>query len=90
MRRVPGLGPKKAAALHRDGQFEQAEAAYRELLKRNPQDVAVLRLLGLLAIDTGHFRNAAEVLDHALAALLEKGSKASGTARPRALNDPDG
>jgi tetratricopeptide (TPR) repeat protein len=55
-----------AATLHRDGQFEQAEAAYRDLLKRNPQDVAVLRLLGLLAIDTGHFRNAATLLKQAV------------------------
>ena len=55
-----------AATLHRDGQFEQAETAYRELLKRNPQDVSVLRLLGLLAIDTGHFRNAATLLKQAV------------------------
>lgn len=34
-------------------------------------------------IRSGHFRDAAEVLDHALAALLEKESKGSGTAKPR-------
>ena len=55
-----------AATLHRDGRFEQAEEAYRDLLKRNPQDVSVLRLLGLLAIDTGHFRNAASLLKKAV------------------------
>ncbi len=55
-----------AAELHRVGRFEQAEAVYRDLLRRNPQDVSVLRLLGLLAIDTGHYRNAATLLKKAV------------------------
>ena len=56
----------EAAEFHRDGQFEQAEANYRELLQQNPDDVSVLRLFGLLALDAGKYGNAATFLRQAV------------------------
>ena len=56
----------QAAEHHRDGRFEQAEAIYRELLQQNADDVSVLRLFGVLAIDAGNYRNAATLLQRAV------------------------
>lgn len=56
----------QAASLHRDGRFDQAEAIYRELLQRDPDDASVLRLFGVLALDSGHYRNAATLLQRAV------------------------
>jgi len=56
----------QAATLHRDGRFDEAEEIYRELLRKNPEDVSVLRLFGLLALDAGHYRNAALMLKKAV------------------------
>jgi tetratricopeptide (TPR) repeat protein len=56
----------EAATLHRDGRFDEAEEIYRELLKRSPEDVSVLRLFGLLALDAGHYRSAAQMLKKAV------------------------
>ena len=56
----------QAAEHHRAGQFEQAEAIYRELLRQDPDDVTVSRLFGLLALDAGNYRNAAVLLRQAV------------------------
>jgi tetratricopeptide (TPR) repeat protein len=56
----------KAAEHHRAGQFEQAEAIYRELLRQDPDDVTVSRLFGVLALDAGNYRNAAVLLRQAV------------------------
>ena len=56
----------EAAEQHRLRRFEEAEAIYRELLRSDPDDVTVLRLFGVLAIDAAHFRNAALLLRRAV------------------------
>jgi tetratricopeptide (TPR) repeat protein len=56
----------EAATLHRDGRFDEAEDIYRALLMKSPEDVSVLRLFGLLALDAGHYRNAAAMLKKAV------------------------
>ena len=56
----------KATEHHRAGQFEQAEAIYRELLRQDPDDVTVSRLFGVLALDAGNYRNAAVLLRQAV------------------------
>ena len=56
----------KAAEHHRAGQFEEAEAIYRELLRQDPDDVTVSRLFGVLALDAGNYRNAAVLLRQAV------------------------
>ncbi len=44
---------EKAMALHQQGRLAEAEDAYLALLRRAPQDVRVLHLLGLLAAQMG-------------------------------------
>ena len=45
----------KAAEHQLAGRLEQAEAAYREILRRDPQNIEALRLLALIAMQTEHF-----------------------------------
>ena len=55
-----------AAELHRNGDLERAEAIYRDLLRQDPDDITVLRLSGLLALDAGNYRSAALLLEKAV------------------------
>ena len=48
-------------------------------IQLNPEQVRIIEQ----EIRSGHFRDAAEVLDHALSALLEKESKSQTPAKPR-------
>jgi len=56
----------KAAEHHRAGRLEEAEAAYREVLQRNPRNLEALRLLALIAISTEHYGQAVQLLKRAL------------------------
>jgi tetratricopeptide (TPR) repeat protein len=56
----------EAAEHHRAGRLEAAEIIYRDLLRQNPDDMTALRRLGLLAIETGHPRDAARLLRRAV------------------------
>ena len=56
----------EAAEHHRLRRFEQAEAIYRELLREDRDNVTLLRMYGLLAIDAGHYRNAVLLLRRAV------------------------
>jgi len=51
-----------AIALHQSGQTEDAEKAYRKVLRRNAVHPDGLRLLGALYLQTGRIRQAAEIL----------------------------
>ncbi len=67
LRTHPGMQRlAQAAELHRAGQLERAEAIYRELLRQDPDDVTVMRLCGMLALDNGNYRNAAVLLRRAV------------------------
>ena len=56
----------EAAEHHRLRRFEQAETIYRELLREDRDNVTLLRMYGLLAIDAGHYRNAVLLLRRAV------------------------
>jgi Flp pilus assembly protein TadD len=57
----------EAGRLERDGKFDAAEALYLRLLKRRPNDVAALNLLGLLCHRRGQHEEAAKLIHRALA-----------------------
>ena len=52
----------KAATHQRAGRLEQAEAAYREILRRDPRNIEALRLLALIAMQTEHYGQAEQLL----------------------------
>lgn len=65
------LNPEKgrlaeAARLHRSGRVEEAERLYRRVLRDNPENVTALRLLGVIAMQSGHPDNALELLSRAV------------------------
>jgi tetratricopeptide (TPR) repeat protein len=57
-----------AVAHHQDGRLEDAEAAYKAVLKLAPAFAGVLHNLGVLAAETGRPREAIGYLDRAIAA----------------------
>jgi len=62
--------PTIAAALehHRAGRLGEAEAGYRVVLERDPQNPDANNLLGMLALDTGHPEDAVGLFERAVAA----------------------
>ncbi len=56
----------QAAAHQRAGRLEQAEAAYREILRRDPRNIEALRLLALIAMQTEHYGQAEKLLARAV------------------------
>jgi Flp pilus assembly protein TadD len=62
VRALTGLG----LAHHRGGEYTQAVLAYKEALKLFPDDLTVLRLLGLSYAKMEKFTLAQEVFEHAL------------------------
>jgi predicted O-linked N-acetylglucosamine transferase (SPINDLY family) len=50
-----------AVEQHRSGRLSEAEAAYRQILSRNPNHVESLYLLGLLAVQLGRLDTAVEL-----------------------------
>ena len=57
---------KRALALHRQGQLQQAEAIYRQLGAANPQHVGVAHMLGLALLQQGMTSPAVEQLQRAI------------------------
>ena len=57
---------EKAAALHQQGQFGQAEAIYQKILNIEPKNVLALHLMGLVALQTGHHKNAVDKISQAI------------------------
>lgn len=51
---------------HQAGQFQSAEAAYRQILEKEPLHAEVWHLLGLLCTQTGRHDQAVECISHAL------------------------
>src|SRR6516164_9191205 len=47
---------------HRAGQWQQAEALYRQILQQDPSQVDALHLLGLIAGQSGRYAQAADYL----------------------------
>ena len=57
----------QAQALHHGGRLAQAEAVYREVLRRSPRHVDALHSLGMLALQAGHAQAGADLIAQALA-----------------------
>jgi protein O-GlcNAc transferase len=51
---------------HQAGRFPDAEAAYRQILARDPNDAEALHLLGMLAKQAGQFETAIQLLRQAI------------------------
>ncbi len=56
----------KAVQLHVGGRWEQADAAYRALLKANPSQAVVWQNLGRLLLENGYFPDAMDAIGKAL------------------------
>lgn len=56
-----------ALALHQDGQIDQAEAFYRQIIASEPGNHDALHLLGMAAHQRGRHREAAELIGAAIA-----------------------
>src|SRR5688572_232278 len=52
---------------HRAGRLDQAEAAYRSVLKRYPQHPDAIHLIGMVEYARGHLDRALELVDRAIA-----------------------
>ena len=52
---------------HKAGRLEEAEAAYRELLAREPEHADALHWLGVMAYQLGQHETAVELIGRALA-----------------------
>jgi len=52
----------EAAEHQRAGRLDQAEATYREILRRDPRNIEALRLLALIAMQTEHYGQAEQLL----------------------------
>jgi len=77
--------------LHRAGRFEDAQAAYRTVLEREPENADVLHLLGLIAYQTGKFPVAAEFIDRAIAIRPDEAKFHSNRGNvAKAMGDGDG
>ena len=61
---LPNL--QNAIALHQQGQIGQAEAIYLQLLQIDSRNADVLHLLGVIAIQTGQYIGAVEMIDKAI------------------------
>ncbi len=57
-----------AARDHNAGNFAAADAQYRDVLQRDPENPNALHLLGLLALQTSQFQAAAELIGRAIIA----------------------
>jgi tetratricopeptide (TPR) repeat protein len=57
----------QALALHREGQFEEAEKAYKRVLLAKPNHADALQLMGTIAIQTGRMQRGAELIGKSLA-----------------------
>ncbi len=56
-----------ALELHRAGRLAEAEQGYRRILQREPEHADSLHLLGVVALQTGHFGIALDLVQRAIA-----------------------
>jgi predicted O-linked N-acetylglucosamine transferase (SPINDLY family) len=65
---ISSSGPslQQALALHRRGDFQQAEAIYLKLLTINPANSEALQLLGAIALEKGNNQDALELISLAI------------------------
>ena len=63
-----------AVQLHRQGQLDQAELIYRQILDEMPTHADSLHLLGVVAHQRGHFKRAAQLMQRAVALSPEAGA----------------
>jgi predicted O-linked N-acetylglucosamine transferase (SPINDLY family) len=61
---LPNL--QSALSLHQQGQFDQAEAIYRQILKITPQNSDALHLLGVIALQAGNYQDAVDMIGQAI------------------------
>jgi tetratricopeptide (TPR) repeat protein len=73
----------RAIALHRVGQFAEAERICTDVLAQNPADFAALHLQGVIAYQTGRHERAVELIGRAIA--LQGGSAAAHLSLGAAL-----
>ena len=57
---------QRAVELHQLGRLDQAEAVYRQLIEIEPRNADALHLLGVIAIQTGHYQGAVEIISQAI------------------------
>ena len=57
---------EQAIALHRQGRLEDAEALYRQVLRRDPRQAAALHFLGVLSAQRRRYAEAADLIRAAL------------------------
>jgi protein O-GlcNAc transferase len=58
---------KAALASHQAGRLDEAKAGYREILKLNPKNPDALHHLGIVFLQTGNFKAAADWIERSLA-----------------------
>src|SRR5580692_4529797 len=63
-----------AVQLHRQGQLDQAELIYRQILDEMPTHADSLHLLGVVAHQRGHFKRAAQLMQRAVTLAPEAGA----------------
>ena len=56
----------QAARLHKEGQLEEAEKLYRQVLKNNPDNIDAMRMLAMVAATLKHFDDAERLLRRAV------------------------
>ena len=56
----------QAARLHKEGQLEEAEKLYRQVLKNNPNNIDAMRMLAMVAATLKHFDDAERLLQRAV------------------------
>ena len=61
----------RGRALHRAGRMAEAEALYRDVLRRHPDQADALHLMGVLALQTGRFSEAVDWISRAIASRPE-------------------
>src|SRR5580692_2725959 len=57
---------RRALALHQRGMLAEAETTYREILQANPNNVAALHMMGVVALQTGRPEQGVELIGKAL------------------------
>ncbi len=63
-----------AVQLHRQGNLDQAELIYRQILDETPEHADSLHLLGVVAHQRGQFKRAAQLMQRAVALVPEAGT----------------
>ena len=56
-----------AGAMHQQGRLKEAQAIYEDILKSDPKQLDALHLLGIIAAQSKHFQNAADLIAKAIA-----------------------